>query len=180
MKGHGMTENIFAAMNRIERLREVPDAAWTASPKRLPARIAGALFRDPVRVLLMSRMALAYASVSVLARLLPLPKAFALISPRLARDEGPEGRAGAVVNAVDTLLTARIPLIHPQCWRRAAVLHRFLRHEGLDTRIIFGVRMDGARTVEAHAWLEREGQPFAEAGATASYQRVFEFPSEAA
>ena len=164
-------------MNRLERLREVPDAAWTKSPSRLPARIAGAFVRNPARVWLMSRMALSYATVSVLARLLPLPKAFAFISPRVAESQGAAGRAEAVTNAVDTLLNAGIPLVHPQCWRRAAVLHRFLRHEGLDTRIVFGVRMDGARTVEAHAWLERDGKPFAEAAPTESYQRVFEFPS---
>jgi len=165
-------------MNRLERLREVPDAAWTASPAGLPGRIAGAVVRNPGRVWLMARMALAYFAVSVLARLLPLPKAFAFISPRLGAGGGDAGRAAAIVNAVDTLLTARIPLIYPQCWRRAAVLHRFLRHAGLDTRIVFGVRMDGTRTVEAHAWLERDRKPFAETGQTAAYQRVFEFPSE--
>ena len=70
-----------------------------------------------------------------------------------------------------------IPFIHPQCGRRAAVLHRFLRREGIDTVIVFGVRMEGPRTVEAHAWLERSGEPFAEAAEIASYQRVFEFPA---
>jgi hypothetical protein len=170
-------EYVFATMNRLERLREVPDAAWTATPPRLPARIAGALARDPARVWLISRMAFAYAAVSVFARVLPLPKAFALLSPRLGPDRGEASGAERIVNALDTLLTARIPFVHPQCWRRAAVLHRFLRHAGLDTLIVFGVRMDGTRTVEAHAWLERNGQPFAETGQTTAYQRVFEFPA---
>ena len=82
-------------MNRLERLREVPDAAWKAAPSRL----------------------------------------------------------------------------------HAAVLRRFLRQEGIDTVIVFGVRMEGPRTVEAHAWLERSGQPFAEAAETAAYRRGFEFPA---
>ncbi len=125
----------------------------------------------------MSRMALAYFAVSALARLLPLPKAFARLSPRLRSPASDPRRTAAVVNALDTLLTAGIPFIHPQCWRRAAVLHRFLRREGVDTVIVFGVRMEGPRTVEAHAWLERSGKPFAEAAETAAYQRVFEFPA---
>lgn len=126
----------------------------------------------------MSRMAGAYLLVSVLARLLPLPKAFAAMSPRLGSPPGDQRKTEAIVNALDTLLTARIPLIPPQCWRRAVVLHRFLRHAGIDTVIVFGVRTDGTRTVEAHAWVESEGQPFAEAADTAAYQRVFEFPGD--
>ena len=165
-------------MNRLERLREVPDAAWTVSPPRLPVRIAGAVFRDPGRVWLMSRMAVAYLAVSVLARLLPLPRAFALLSPRRGSRARDQRKVDSIVNALDTLLTARIPLIHPQCWRRAVVLQRFLRHAGIDTVIVFGVRTDGTRTVEAHAWVERAGQPFAEAADTVAYQRVFEFPAD--
>jgi len=132
--------------------------------------------RDPARVWLMVRMAIAYLAVSALARLLPLPRAFAAMSPRLGSPMGDQRKTDAMVNALDTLLTARIPFVHPQCWRRAVVLHRFLRLEGIDTVIVFGVRTDGARTVEAHAWVERAGQPFAETADTAPYQRVFEFP----
>ena len=163
-------------MNRLERLREVPDAAWRASPPGLPVRIAGAVLRDRGRVWLMSRMALAYFAVSALARLLPLPRAFAHLSPKLSSPAADPRKTDAIVNALDTLLTAGIPFIRPQCWRRAAVLHRFLRQEGIDTVIVFGVRTEGPRTVEAHAWVERAGQPFAEAVETAAYRRVFEFP----
>lgn len=124
----------------------------------------------------MSRMALAYFAVSVLARLLPLPRAFAHLSPKLSSPAADPRKTDAIVNALDTLLTAGIPFIRPQCWRRAAVLHRFLRQEGIDTVIVFGVRTEGPRTVEAHAWVERAGQPFAEAVETAAYRRVFEFP----
>ena len=139
--------------------------------------MAGAAIRAPGRVWLMSRMAAAYVAVSVLARLLPLPRAFAHLSPSLRSHAGDQRRTEAIVNALDTLLTAGIPFIHPQCWRRAAVLHRFLRRDGIDTVIVFGVRTEGPRTVEAHAWLECLGQPFAEAAETVAYRRVFEFPA---
>lgn len=180
-------------MNRLERLREVPDAAWTEAPEPgphgprrapspvlspilLPWRVLRAAVRDPGRAWLMYRMALAYVAVSALARLLPLPRAFALVSPRLGFSRPDEESVGRVVNALDTLLAAQIPFIQPQCWRRAAVLHRFLRLAGVDTTIVFGVRTDGAQAVEAHAWIERGGQPFAEAAQTTSFRRVFEFP----
>ena len=82
------------------------------------------------------------------------------------------------MNALDTLLVANVPLIHPQCWRRAAVLHRFLRFEGVDTTIVFGVDASDLQQLEAHAWLERDGQPFAELAPVTSYRRVFEFPGQ--
>lgn len=124
-------------------------------------------------------MAFAYLEISLLARLLPLPKAFALISPRAGASQPDEAAARNVVNALDTLLVARVPFIRPQCWRRAAVLRRFLRFVGVDTTIVFGVTTEGKPPVEAHAWLERDGKPFAEAPKAKLYRRVFEFPAVA-
>ena len=139
-------------------------------------RVLRALLNDPLRVVLMIRVAVSYLTVAVLARRMPLPAAFAWISPRLAARSADERGLGRIVNAVDTLLVAGIPLIHPQCWRRAAVLHRFLRHAGVDTKIVFGVDAESTQPLDAHAWIEREGRPFAEPASVARYRRVFEFP----
>ena len=128
----------------------------------------------------MMRMASTYVAVSILARLTSLPRAFAAVSPA-RRDVAPdERRVERVVDALNTLLAAGLPGIHPQCWRRAAVLHRFLRFEGVDTAIVFGVAPQASVRIEAHAWLERDGRPFAEAENVANYRRLFEFPLRAA
>jgi hypothetical protein len=148
--------------------RESRGSAWFV-------RAGRALARDPGRAALMMRMASAYFAVSFLARATSLPRAFAAISPAL-RDIAPdERRAERTVDALNTLLAAGIPGVHPQCWRRAAVLHRYLRFEGIDTTIVFGVAPTSSHGVDAHAWLEREGQPFAEAEKVDAYRRVFEF-----
>ncbi|MEO8359661.1 MAG: lasso peptide biosynthesis B2 protein [Vicinamibacteria bacterium] len=179
-------------MNRLESLRDVPDAAWS-DPSRpskrarrpgppphsrwsIPFRAARAAMRDPRRVWLMTRMAAAYAAISLLARVKSLPAAFAAVSPRLSTQPSEEAKAMTLVHTLDTMLAARLPLIHPQCWRRAALLHRFLRHEGIDTVIVFGVTTDATSGLEAHAWVERNGVPFAEAVSPTRYRRVFEFP----
>jgi hypothetical protein len=82
-----------------------------------------------------------------------------------------------VVSTLDTLLGAKIPGLAPRCWRRAAVLHRYLRLEGVDTQIVFGVTTSGGDLASAHAWLERDGAPIAEAASVAGYRRVHVFGS---
>jgi hypothetical protein len=176
-------------MNPTNRDTDVPISAWRSDTARhrtprpstsaaaWPVRVARVLGRDPGRAVLMMRMASTYVAVSVLARLTSLTRAFAAVSPA-RRDVAPdERRVERAVDALNTLLAAGMPGIHPQCWRRAAVLHRFLRFEGVDTAIIFGVAPQTSAAVEAHAWLERDGLPFAEAENVTSYRRLFEFPA---
>ena len=141
---------------------------------RLAARAAGALVHTPGRAWLMARMAATYFVVVTAARLLPLDRAFALIAPRAGRRSRGEN-AASVVNALDTLLGAGIPFIRPRCWRRAAVLHRYLRLVGIDTRIVFGVVTEEMALKEAHAWLERDGVPVAGPGRVDQYRRIHAF-----
>jgi Transglutaminase-like superfamily len=141
---------------------------------RLAARAARALARDPGRVWLMARMAATYTVVVTAARLLPIDRAFALIAPRPG-PRRPGERASSVIDALDTLLGAGIPFIRPRCWRRAAVLHRYLRRIGIETRIVFGVVTEQMALKEAHAWLERDGVPFAEPGRVEHYRKIHTF-----
>ncbi len=140
----------------------------------LAGRIAGTLVRDPARASLMLRMAVSYAVVVTAARFMPLDRAFGLLSTSVGR-RLPGQSAASVVNALDTLLSAGIPFIHPRCWRRAAVLQRYLRFIGVETTIVFGVLTEGTALLEAHGWLERDGAPFAEPGSVAQYRRIHTF-----
>ena len=173
-------------MTPQNRHAEVPLPSWRADAARhtrvrTPAsnwlvRTARVLLREPGRALLMLRMTGAYAAVSLLARVTSLPRAFEAMSPALRGVAPDEARVERTVDALNTLLEAGVPGIHPQCWRRAAVLRRFLRFEGVDTSIVFGIAPSTASAVEAHAWIERNGRPFAEAEDVSAYRRVFEFP----
>jgi len=62
---------------------------------------------------------------------------------RLARLAEIAGRRGAV---------------QATCLRQALVLHGWLRRRGLKPEIVIGVRRDGEAPLDAHAWVELEGE----------------------
>ena len=78
--------------------------------------------------------------------------------------------------AIDLLLSTDVWIFKPICWKRAAVLHRYLSRSGTQTRIIFGVRNDPGGKVTGHAWLEAEGQPILET-TPPEYVATYRFPS---
>ena len=67
-----------------------------------------------------------------------------------------------LARAIDLLLSADVLMFKPICWKRAAVLHRYLLRNGIPTRIIFGVRNEADGKFDGHAWLEANGQPILE------------------
>jgi hypothetical protein len=78
--------------------------------------------------------------------------------------------------AIDLLLSTDVWIFKPICWKRAAVLHRYLARNGTPTRIIFGVRNDTCDgPVTGHAWLEAEGQPILET-TLPEYVATYKFP----
>jgi hypothetical protein len=81
-----------------------------------------------------------------------------------------------LARAIDLLLSADFFIFKPVCWKRAAVLHRYLSRDGTPTRIIFGVRNDSDGKVDGHAWLEQNGQPILET-APPDYVVTYSFPS---
>ena len=81
-----------------------------------------------------------------------------------------------LARAIDLLLSADVLMFKPICWKRAAVLHRYLLRNGVNTRIIFGVRNDTAGKVAGHAWLEQDGEPILEK-APPEYVVTYRFPS---
>lgn len=67
-----------------------------------------------------------------------------------------------LARAIDLLLSADVFVFKPVCWKRAAVLHRYLSINGIPTRIIFGVRNETDDKLSGHAWLEANGLPILE------------------
>lgn len=51
------------------------------------------------------------------------------------------------------------------CLKRAVVLYYLLRRAGQEVGLRIGVRRDEGQTLEAHAWLERDGAPILESAA---------------
>ena len=71
--------------------------------------------------------------------------------------------------------TFRADVVHRSCWKRAAVLRRYLLLNGIETAVVFGVRK-GEEKLAGHAWLERDGRPFLE-DTEPDYVVTFRYPS---
>ena len=142
---------------------------------------------QPGEAWLMCRMAWWVTVLSVAARCFSLPRALAIVAGRETHASSSERRAVqdvAVFNAavqqrlaraIDLVLSADVLHFKPICWKRAAVLHRYLSRNGLATRIIFGVRHEAGK-VAGHAWLEAAGEPILESSPP-EYVVTYRFPS---
>jgi hypothetical protein len=145
---------------------------------RAASGITRKLFSNPREALLVCRMAWWVAVLSVAARLYSLPRALRIVAGNTNRT--PQLEEGAnqeeLARAIDLLLSADVFMFKPICWKRAAVLHRYLSHNGIATRIIFGVRSETGGKVAGHAWLEADGLPILESSPP-EYVVTYSFPS---
>jgi hypothetical protein len=133
---------------------------------------------DPRAALLLCRMAWWVTVLSVAARCCSLPRALAIVAGKATNETRPADVTvpERLARSIDLLLSADVFLFKPICWKRAAVLHRYLSRHGIATRIIFGVRNEAGGKVAGHAWLEAEGEPILES-APPEYVVTYRFPS---
>ena len=153
----------------MKSLRKTTDLIYRAGRK---------IVLQPGEALLLCRMAWWVVVLSIAARRYPLPRALQIVAGRqpdrpALTDPADHER---MARAIDLLLSADVWVFKPICWKRAAVLHRYLSQGGTPTRIIFGVRNDTSGTVTGHAWLESEGQPILET-TPPEYVATYRFPS---
>jgi hypothetical protein len=143
----------------------------------LASRVARFVVREPGSALLALRMSAWVAALSLFVKFMPLPRALNLVAPaRLGpapRDT--EEAQATLARVLDSVLAADFWVFTPTCWKRAPVLHRYLALQGIETRIVFGVRREGDDALSGHAWLEREGRPLLEADAP-DYRVTYSFP----
>ena len=143
---------------------------------RFFSRGARKIVTRPDEAWLMLRMAWWVAVLSVMARAYSLPRALEIVA---GKQNG--GRSGEALNreelarTIDLLLSADVLVFKPICWKRAAVLHRYLSRNGTKTKIIFGVRNESGGKFDGHAWLEADGQPILEKDPP-NYVVTYSFP----
>ena len=133
----------------------------------------------PGEAWLLCRMAWWVAVLSVAARVCSLPRALAIVAgskngKQPARDDASQQK---LARAIDLLLSADVLMFKPICWKRAAVLHRYLLRSGVATKIIFGVRHENDGQVAGHAWLEANGNVILE-NSPPEYKVTYSFPAK--
>jgi hypothetical protein len=123
------------------------------------------------------RMAFWVTVLSVLVKILPLPKVFRFIAPPLkaTTPTDPQAVQEKLASLIDRLLSLDVFVFTPTCWKRAAILHRYLVLNGIRNRIIFGVRNAQEKLLEGHAWLEAGDEPILEKIAP-QYKKIYAFP----
>lgn len=137
------------------------------------------LVSNPGETFLIVRMALWVSVLSLLVKLQPLPRALQLVAAKskTSSSEPREETTQRLARAIDLLLRADLLIFKPICWKRAAVLHRYLALNGITSRIVFGVRKGPKGEIDGHAWLEADGEPILEATAP-NYKITYAFPSQ--
>ena len=156
----------------------------TESTNKIPgsarqfARAGRKLLLEPGAAFLMCRMAFWITVFSVAVRLAPLPRALQLISTSLRKrsDEPQKSVQDRLGQTIDRVLATRLLTLRPVCWKRAAILHRYLSLNGIATRVVFGLSNGTDGVVSGHAWLEANGIPILEFEVP-EYTRTYCFPS---
>ena len=118
------------------------------------------VWRKPREALLLVRMAGWVLALSVLIRLLPLPRVLRVVATAPRPKQATQSPAAErLAQLIDLLLGLNLFVFTPTCWKRAPVLQRYLALNGIETRILFGVRKTDGTPLDGHAWLEHNGQP---------------------
>ena len=134
---------------------------------------------QPGEAFLLCRMAWWVGFLSAAAKWCSLPRALELVSGRESRELETQDveLPNRLARSIDLLLSADILFCKPICWKRAAVLRRYLSRNGIATKIQFGVRNEEIGKVDGHAWLELDGKPFLET-APPEYIVTYTYPSD--
>ena len=135
-------------------------------------------FLGPGEALLLLRMAGWVLLLSIAVKMVSLPRALRLLS---TNTRSPSQRPLSETqkkfgDAIDQLLKTNIFILKPVCWKRAALLHRYLALNGIATRILFGMRREPDGSISGHAWLESSGAPILET-TVPQYAVTYTFPS---
>ena len=134
--------------------------------------------RKPDEAFLLLRMGGWVVLLSVLIKFFPLPRVLSLIalSGRGRKLGGNKISQQRLAQLLDSLLGLNVLCFTPTCWKRAPVLHRYLALNGVETRIVFGLRKEMESLLAGHAWLEADGRPLLEASPP-HYIPPYSFPA---
>src|SRR2546421_3643911 len=94
-------------------------------------------WRNPSRAWLMARMAVWVEILSGVVKITTLPTALRLLSPKL-KPQKSAARNDDLATAINAVLSVNFLMLKQNCWKRAAVLNRYLSLRGVPTTIVLG------------------------------------------
>jgi energy-converting hydrogenase Eha subunit A len=132
--------------------------------------------RDWRSLLLSVRMGAWVILISISARLVRLPTMFRMAETRRRWPSSALLPAEEIARRIDRVFRAGL-VNDGSCWKRAAVLRRYLLLNGIETEVVFGVCRGDGGALAGHAWLECAGIPFLERELPQQYTVTFRYPS---
>ncbi|RMF95332.1 MAG: lasso peptide biosynthesis B2 protein [Candidatus Schekmanbacteria bacterium] len=105
-----------------------------------------------------------YSKIFLLATILPLllkvlslPSVMKILTPSKNRRHWRQWKVDIIVKGTDKILGIGFFIYHPTCLKKSLILYHFLRKEGMDVAIHFGVRKRNG-TLDGHSWLTKKGK----------------------
>jgi len=100
-------------------------------------------------------------AVSPILVRMQLPRLLPALEPRELPRDADSRKVARIIRYTDALTFSRLPLLRRSCMHRAVTLYYFLRREGVDLSVHFGVaRVD--QDLGGHCWLMKDGEPYLE------------------
>lgn len=115
--------------------------------------------RSVGRALLATRVA-AVAAVAPLLSRLRLQRLERVLEPHRTGTVADARRVDEVARTVDWVLGS-VPLVQRHCLTRGITMYYFLRREGADVQLTFGMG-DAGKGLAGHCWLVHNGEPYLE------------------
>jgi transglutaminase superfamily protein len=152
---------------------------FTRKTRRIIGGVSRKLLYHPGEALLSCRMAFWVGVLSISSRLFSLPRALQMVATpeRSLRAVDSDQIQQRLARSIDQLLSIEVLIFKPICWKRAAILHRYLALHGMTSKIVFGVRNESEGNVTGHAWLENDAGPILES-TPPDYVVTYRFPSD--
>jgi hypothetical protein len=130
-----------------------------------PISLIRSVYREPDVMFLALRMACWVVLISALARLCSIPRTLRLVTPVSKGVFRCEARLtpSRLAAVLDRILRTNVAAFTPTCWKRAAILYRYLCLAGHEPHILFGLMKAAVPPHTGHAWVELKGDPVCEA-----------------
>ena len=130
---------------------------------------------DPRALLFTLRLAVWVLLISIVARFVSLPAMLRFAESKRRLPERSRRSPEELARHIDRIFWGGV-ITDGSCWKRSAVLRRYLMMSSIETEVVFGVRKESGGELAGHAWLERNGQPFLEREPP-NYTVTFRYPS---